>query len=253
MNNKSKELRNKIIGLRKLLQSSPKSDQSQIKQEIKKLEEELETVRKIPKSQPDSEEVQPPLRTQEFKPSKSLLKKQKKQTEVELQRQEALKSLQTSHSKIISEEEESDLAKQLKDLDLQVFDIPSDGNCLFAAIQHQLALIYQNSSFSDLRKIAVQAIQNSPDEFSSFLVDENLDDYCLRMSRPGEWGGEMELVALSKALGKTIKVFQAFTPPLVINHTNQDLNATNILNLSYHRHAYALGEHYNSLIPRSQK
>ena len=215
----TKELRNKIISLKKLLQSAPKSDHSQIKQEIEKLEEELEILRKGPKPQTEDSKLQTEIKTQDFKPSKSFLKKQKKQAEVEIQRQEALKSLQNSHSKIISEEEGMDLAKRLSEASLKVYEIPSDGNCLFAAVQHQLSLVNVKFSSSELRNVAVQTIRNNREEFSAFLAEETLEDYCQRMSQSGEWGGEMELVALSKALNKPIRVFQAFIHPFLIDKT----------------------------------
>lgn len=51
--------------------------------------------------------------------------------------------------------------------------------------------------------------------------------------------------ALSKGLGVPIEVFSAMSPPLVLGDEFEGAP----LRLSFHEHYYALGAHYNSVVP----
>ena len=66
------------------------------------------------------------------------------------------------------------------------------------------------------------------------------------MASTPEWGGQVELLALSSVLQRPIEVLQAEGAPMVVG---EHLNTTRLL-LTYHRHAYGLGEHYNSVRPK---
>ena len=77
------------------------------------------------------------------------------------------------------------------------------------------------------------------------LSAQEFNDYCQRVESSAEWGGQIELQAISKALKRSIHVIQMGTSILKIGEAFSDEQP---LFLSYHRHAYGLGEHYNSLI-----
>lgn len=68
--------------------------------------------------------------------------------------------------------------------------------------------------------------------------------YCADMERSA-WGGQVELRALSKLFDTRIYVHSA-NGELVMGE------GEHAVHLSYHRHAYALGEHYNSLHPATE-
>ena len=70
--------------------------------------------------------------------------------------------------------------------------------------------------------------------------------YCTKMASTPEWGGQVELLALSSVLQRPIEVIQAEGAPVVVG---EQLTASRLL-LTYHRHAYGLGEHYNSVRPK---
>ncbi len=84
------------------------------------------------------------------------------------------------------------------------------------------------------------------DDFAPFL-DEDLDEYVARMAAGPEWGGQLELLALARVLRATIIVYQATGNKEQIE--GDSLGAGSIINLSYHRHYYQLGAHYNSVVP----
>ena len=66
------------------------------------------------------------------------------------------------------------------------------------------------------------------------------------MASTPEWGGQVELLALSSVLKRPIEVIQAEGTPMVVG---EQFTASRLL-LTYHRHAYGLGEHYNSVQPK---
>jgi OTU domain-containing protein 6 len=63
------------------------------------------------------------------------------------------------------------------------------------------------------------------------------------MEKTAVWGGECELKAISTVLQRQIRIFQASGPTRVIGEGY----AGDALLLSYHRHEFSLGEHYNAV------
>ena len=58
------------------------------------------------------------------------------------------------------------------------------------------------------------------------------------------WGGQLEIMALAKALKRRIQVFSATMPVVVMGEEFADAPP---LRVCYHQHAFGLGEHYNSV------
>ena len=89
------------------------------------------------------------------------------------------------------------------------------------------------------------------------------DQYVDRVRSSSEWGGHLELRALSEALQRTIIVYSATQPKLILGQVQDPTTTqspplernghviysqkTPIL-LSYHLHYYTLGEHYNQVV-----
>lgn len=83
------------------------------------------------------------------------------------------------------------------------------------------------------------------DDNGDILTPEKYDAYCDDIEKTAKWGGQCELLALSTALQRPIKVFQAGTPP-------QDIGAGgDPILLSFHQHEWSLGAHYNAVIQKS--
>eukprot|EP00808_Paulinella_micropora_P024934 g810.t1 len=62
------------------------------------------------------------------------------------------------------------------------------------------------------------------------------------------WGGHPEIVALAHALHRQIVVHSAGnTKPMTIGDGGTGWKPP--LHISWHRHSYSLGEHYNSVVP----
>lgn len=63
-----------------------------------------------------------------------------------------------------------------------------------------------------------------------------------------EWGGHIELRALSIAMKRAVLVYSVQSrEPLTIAENGCDTE--NPIRLSYHLQYYALGEHYNQVVP----
>lgn len=70
---------------------------------------------------------------------------------------------------------------------------------------------------------------------------------CYNLFEYLEWGGQLEVRALACALNKKILIYDAQAPVLTISN-NEDNNDNDVIRLTYHRHYFSLGEHYNSVV-----
>jgi OTU domain-containing protein 6 len=74
-----------------------------------------------------------------------------------------------------------------------------------------------------------------------------LDYYIYKIKNTGEWGGQLELMALAKKYNVAISVLQGDGRVEEINPDKTDADNEKQLWLAYYRHGFGLGEHYNSL------
>jgi OTU domain-containing protein 6 len=96
--------------------------------------------------------------------------------------------------------------------------------------------------------------------FCEYTDDNDKDDnpyqaYVAKVRHSAEWGGHLELRALALALNRPILVYQAHSAvPLEITSSSPSPSSSSSddwiepIRLSYHRHYYALGEHYNQVV-----
>jgi len=115
------------------------------------------------------------------------------------------------------------------------------------------------------RRAAADYIMSHPDDFIPFLpcpegedgvgateggllTRRGLELYCLSIRDTSAWGGEPEILALSKAFNIPIHVVQ-WGAPSIVKHSPSPHSPPNgpVAYISYHRRMYGLGEHYNSL------
>lgn len=136
---------------------------------------------------------------------------------------------------------------------LQLYTIPADGNCLYCAVNHQLGVTGRNHySIEKLREITANFMRENKDDFMPFMdnesdqpiTDEQFEAYCKNIETTKFWGGQIELKALSNALKCPIKIIQASGPPTI---QGEDFPGPPLI-VTYHRHLYRLGEHYNSTL-----
>ncbi|KAI0709122.1 hypothetical protein C8Q76DRAFT_626497 [Earliella scabrosa] len=177
-----------------------------------------------------------------------------------------------------AKEEEEGIKRVCEELGLKMHDINPDGHCLFSAVADQLAILgilpSSQATYTTCRKAAADYIYSHPDDFLPFLPSEIGEDaagatepglmtreqfekYCTTMRDTAVWGGEPEILALCRVYNVAIHVVQGGTPPVVVHEPHSGGGASapseqkNVVYISYHRRQYGLGEHYNSLRPKS--
>ncbi|XP_015763817.1 PREDICTED: uncharacterized protein LOC107342821 isoform X2 [Acropora digitifera] len=118
------------------------------------------------------------------------------------------------------EQDEVRLCCRVRNCGLQIRDnIRKDGNCLFRAVSDQLNRLgeFEHYTHTSLRQLAVQTLREEShglckDYISEFVPNNDLSAYLTNMERDGTWGGQIELISLARALGRTIKVVSSQGP-----------------------------------------
>ncbi|KAK2994571.1 hypothetical protein RJ640_012738 [Escallonia rubra] len=200
------------------------------------------------------------------KPSKSV-KRREKRAQQEAAREQRI---QEEQSNIISDRmiEDEKLENKLEPLGLAVHEIKPDGHCLYRAVENQLALLSGGSSpytFQELREMVAAYMRQHAHDFLPFFLSENMmegdsddspserfENYCREVESTAAWGGQLELGALTHCLKKRIKIFSGSFPDVEMGKEYKSDSGNGTSNpgimLSYHKHAFGLGEHYNSIV-----
>ena len=141
-------------------------------------------------------------------------------------------------------EEEKKLGSRLSKEGRVIYEVSSDGNCLFYAIAHQMECTDRRRISSDgLRKLCAKYLKSHADDFIPFFEESVVfSEYCNQIANTLHWGGSHEIRALSQALQVPITVIQSEGE----NQIFGDSFPEPPLVLSYHRHQHVLSEHYNS-------
>ncbi|EFN80527.1 deubiquitinase OTUD6B [Harpegnathos saltator] len=266
-----KELQAKIQILKKSICKGDKKKKKEVTEEIGRLEENLEkhqteewnewrlahvTLNDEEESGHVSEEIdkdnscleQPMQRVskaQKRREKKAIAEKERNQRIIE---QEALNVFGKRNLEIEA------IKKILSERGLMIYEIPSDGHCLYNAVAHQLKVNGETPlSLHDLRMKTANYLRENMNDFLPFLSNpdsdnlltfEEFEKYCTDVAETSAWGGAVELQVLSCILKCPIEVIQATGAPYIIG--DQYTNGKRVT-LTYHRHMYELGAHYNSV------
>ena len=198
------------------------------------------------------------------KPSKSTRRKEKRaQQEAERDRR-----IEEEQSNIVSDRmiENEHLEKKLEPLGLTVNESKPDGHCLYRAVENQLAYLSGGSSpynYQQLREMVAAYMRDHSTDYMPFLLSDNgvegnsnsslaerFENYCKEVESTAAWGGQLELGALTHCLRKHIMIFSGSFPDVEMGKEYKSEGVINSsIRLSYHKHAFGLGEHYNSVVP----
>ncbi|XP_040849228.1 deubiquitinase OTUD6B [Ochotona curzoniae] len=259
-----KELQAKIQGMKNAVPKNDKKRRKQLTEDVAKLEkeleqkhkEELEQLKLSAKNKIDSVadnlsnlvlENQPP------RISKAQKRRDKKAA-LEKEREERIAEAEIENLSGARHIESEKLAQILAARQLEIKQIPSDGHCMYRAIEDQLKGQDCALSVAALRSRAAEYMQSHVEDFLPFLTNPNTGNvysaeefgkYCEDIVNTASWGGQLELRALSHILQTPIEIIQADSLPIVVGEEYKK----NPLILVYMRHAYGLGEHYNSVTP----
>nr|DAD25122.1 TPA_asm: hypothetical protein HUJ06_026586 [Nelumbo nucifera] len=201
------------------------------------------------------------------KPSRSVKRREKK-AQQEATREQRIREEQ---SNIVSDRiiENEKLERKIEPLGLKVNEIKPDGHCLYRAVEDQLAYFSGGCSpynYQQLRQMVAAYMREHASDFLPFFLSDNkmeedydnslserFEKYCREVESTAAWGGQLELGALTHCLRKHILIFSGSFPDVEMGQeykSNTEIGSSNpSIMLSYHRHAFGLGEHYNSVIP----
>ncbi|KAI7884247.1 OTU-domain-containing protein [Lichtheimia hyalospora FSU 10163] len=200
-----------------------------------------------------SEPSSTPTTQKKKKPNKAKLRLQRREAEMQRMREEAEK--EASEQVDMGAIEKEAIRELLGPMKLRVREITADGHCLYNAISNQLNERYnQQVSHQELRQAAAKYMREHPDDFIPFLYKDDGDmftaddfeQYCHDIENTPRWGGQLEILALSRAKEVPVHIVQMGAPVLKVNE--EDFPGKEPLKLAYHKHLYSLGAHYNSLL-----
>lgn len=101
-------------------------------------------------------------------------------------------------------------------------------------------------------ELCATILKQHKDDFSPFCeytdTIGDFETYVERVKSSADWGGHVELRALSLGLKRPIVVYSAFQDTL---HIHEEFEGEPI-RLSYHLKYYSLGEHYNYVAPKTK-
>ena len=112
--------------------------------------------------------------------------------------------------------------------------------------------------FISLRILAATYLRANAIDFAPFLgmlpEDNEYQMYCDKVASvtDAEWGGQLEIRALCFALHRKITIYSADSPVLTMGDDTGSDESLPSLQVAYHQHYYALGEHYNSVVPKEE-
>lgn len=153
----------------------------------------------------------------------------------------------------LKQQERERMLEYMKERGLQEKVIRADGHCLYSAVADQLeqleiplgSILSDTPSYKITRAAAADYVEQHQDDFAPFL-EEPLPEYLHKVRDTGEWGGQIELMALAKSYGTDINVLQDFGRVEKIE-SGKDSADSKTMWLGYYKHGFGLGEHYNSL------
>ena len=258
-----KDLRNKIMSVKKSVTKGDKKQKKAIQDEVTALESLLASKQEELQKLKDSAgagagfsvktEITGEIDNLTNSISKARLKKERrkeeKAVEWEANRQAALQEIASRPDLALQESKSFD--RRLAQEGFRIVEVAADGHCLFSAIGCQLD---PPMDHWELRAMAAKYLLEHRDEYENFIELDSIDiinspstdkyqEYCRKLESTGMWGGQIELEVLSRSLGVCVTVLQAEGPELVFNG-----EAVQKIYLSYHRFAFSLGEHYNALV-----
>eukprot|EP00551_Chaetoceros_affinis_P004093 CAMPEP_0203683308 /NCGR_PEP_ID=MMETSP0090-20130426/47456_1 /ASSEMBLY_ACC=CAM_ASM_001088 /TAXON_ID=426623 /ORGANISM="Chaetoceros affinis, Strain CCMP159" /LENGTH=380 /DNA_ID=CAMNT_0050552449 /DNA_START=79 /DNA_END=1221 /DNA_ORIENTATION=+ len=249
----------------KALAKRLRKKQNALKKEKEEQQQESAVVQTL---EPEQPQPQPQLSAKEKALAKRLRKKQNAlKKEKEREEQIANEVANAPNPRQIEIDTMKELYLNPKSLTIE--EVAADGNCLYRAVGRQLDRLSTssgnssstNNDYTNMRVVCADQLMKGREEYEPFtnLTEYNVnsyEEYVGKVRGSSEWGGHVELRALSTALQKTIVVYSAESSPLFItnddggaNDAAADDDDNNVIRLSFHRKYYALGEHYNSVVP----
>ena len=198
-----------------------------------------------------SEEISTPSQHSSKKPNRQKARLARRAAEQESQAAQAAE--EAAKLPDLRKQEIAAMREQFEKLGLAEVSIRPDGHCMYSAV----AMLLQETStderkfdFTGLRPYQAVRVETAsfiskhPTEFEAFL-EEPIDQYTKKIETTAEWGGQLELQAIARAYCVDINVLQA--DGRIENIESGGASEAEPIWLTYYRHSFGLGEHYNAL------
>jgi OTU domain-containing protein 6 len=158
------------------------------------------------------------------------------------------------------EQELAAMKAQMEKLGLSEIQIQPDGHCLFSACAHSLppdllapqASEVKQQPYQKVRQAAADFMAEHPDDFEAFM-EESLASYARKIRDTAEWGGQLELQAISRSYKVGINVLRANGQIEKISPGLDGDERQDPIWLAYYQHSFGLGEHYNALRTKNER
>ncbi|KAM9307817.1 deubiquitinase OTUD6B isoform 3-T3 [Gastrophryne carolinensis] len=208
-----KELQAKIQSMKNAVPKNDKKRRKQLMEDVAKLEAELEE--KHSKELATLTEVNSvangvtnlnlgaEVSTQQPRVSKAQKRREKKAA-LEKERDERIAEAEVENLSGARHLENQKLTQILSERLLQIKHIPSDGHCMYRAIEHQLKYREASATLSSLRQQTADYMQSHAEDFLPFLTNpttgdmytlEEFEKYCSETANTPAWGGQLEVYA----------------------------------------------------------
>ncbi|XP_045143542.1 deubiquitinase OTUD6B isoform X2 [Echinops telfairi] len=220
-----KELQAKIQSMKNAVPKNDKKRRKQLVEDVAKLEaemeqkhrEELEQLKLTSKENKiDSVAVNISnlvLETQQPRISKAQKRREKKAA-LEKEREERIAEAEIENLSGARQVESQKLAQMLAARQLEIKQIPSDGHCLYRAIEDQLKEQGGTVTVAALRRQTAEYMQSHVEDFLPFLTNPNTGDiytledfgkYCDDVVNTAAWGGQLEIYETCIWLRRTLQ------------------------------------------------
>ena len=118
--------------------------------------------------------------------------------------------------------------------------IERDGNCLFRAVSDQVYC--DHNLHANIRNLCADFMQEEEKHFSNFILGSmDYTKYISDLRKDGAWGGNYEIIALSKIFNREIEVYEHSEEPKKFNLSNNQTNNVPPIRLFFRN------KHYSSI------
>lgn len=167
----------------------------------------------------------------------------------EEEREKKIEEAKAAEGPSARQEEEEALRSRLEPRGLRIAEVKPDGHCMYRAVADQVHGHDDEGTVEELRRSVASHLRQHRDDYEAFLEGEGgadpFEEYCRKVEGTAAWGGQLEAGALARCLGRPLIIHSAHLDDVVMG---EDLPGEP-LRLAYQRHAFGLGEHYNSVRP----
>lgn len=166
-------------------------------------------------------------------------RKQQKRFQMENEVAELVKGVRTK-----GEIEIEELEAQLHKIHLKMHPVMGDGHCLYRAVAFNLGRAGRSdyAEYQAVRTACADEMRKNRPKYEDFVGSDNYDAYCDSVQNSAEWGGDVELTALSNAFQMSFIVHRRGQEPI----KRGDYDA--VSQLAFLEFFTTSGGHYNSVV-----